>query len=221
MNESPKTRHGSRNAAIILAALLAMIAGIVISLQWMRAPDGAPPNMSAMRSATVLPQFRELPSFSLKDQHGRPFDNRELVGRWTFMNFGYTHCPDICPTTLAILGSMEEQLKSSGVSAPHRVVFVSIDPERDTQQRLAEYIGYFDPGFLAATGSDAELQVLTRPLGILYAKVLTENSAMGYVMDHSASIILVDPEGRYHALFSPPHDPLTMAADFNTIVSNY
>jgi protein SCO1/2 len=86
---------------------------------------------------------------------------------------------------------------------------------------LAEYINYFDPSFLAATGSDDELKGLTQPLGIMYAKVTTEKSAMGYVMDHSASIILVDPEGRYHALFSPPHDARIMADDFIKISENY
>jgi protein SCO1/2 len=221
MSDSPTTRSGGKKAAFVLAALLAMAAGIVISLQWPRAPGVASPKASAVRVATVLPQFRELPPFALGDHLGGPFSNQELMGKWTFLSFGYTHCPDICPTTLAILGSMDEEIAASGPSAPRRVVFVSIDPERDSQQRLAEYIGYFDPQFVAATGSDAELQGLTRPLGILYAKVPTENSAMGYVMDHSASVILVDPKGRYHALFSPPHDPLAMAADFNAIVSNY
>ncbi|MEN8213404.1 MAG: SCO family protein [Pseudomonadota bacterium] len=206
--------------AFLLTGALALAAGAVLWLQ-LSGPAAPPPVDSGMktRSATVLPQLKTLPHFSLTDQHGRPFTNENLQGRWTFLSFGYTHCPDICPTTLAMLTAMEKQLQASAGSIPYQIVFVSIDPERDTQQRLAEYIAYFNPEFLGVTGDDSALQRLTQPLGILYAKVTTEKSAMEYVMDHSASIILVDPQGRYHALFSPPHEAVSMAQDFITITT--
>ncbi len=204
----------------ILTGLLALAAGVVIWSQLQQ--PAATPAVSHIetRSATLLPQLRSLQPFSLSDQHGRPFTNQTLQGRWTFLSFGYTHCPDICPTTLAMLTSMEKQLQASDNAAEYQIAFVSVDPERDTQQRLAEYIDFFNPAFLGVSGDDSELQRLTRPLGILYVKVTTENSAMGYVMDHSASIVLVDPQGRYYALFSSPHDPDDMAQDFMTITKN-
>lgn len=223
MNEQATTQKNSsmKNLAILVSGILALIAGMVVWQQLAAPPSSQPSGVVETRSATLLPQLRALQPFSLKDQHGRSFANKELLGQWTFLNFGYTHCPDICPTTLAMLKNMGERLQSSKASAAHQVAFVSVDPERDSQQRLAEYLKYFDPSFLGVTGSDDELQRLTKPLGILYAKVTTEKSAMGYVMDHSASIILVDPKGRYYALFSQPHDPGIMAQDFISITENY
>jgi protein SCO1/2 len=171
-----------KSAALVLTGLLALAAGVVVWLQLQQ--PAATPTVSHIetRSATLLPQLRSLQPFSLVDQHGRPFTNQTLQGRWTFISFGYTHCPDICPTTLAMLTSMEKQLQASGNSAEYQIAFVSVDPERDTQQRLAEYIDFFNPAFLGVTGDESELQRLTRPLGILYAKVTTEKSAMGYVL---------------------------------------
>lgn len=223
MNEDAMTKQPSsvKLAALVLTGLLALVAGFVAWLQLQQ--PAATPTVSHIetRSATLLPQLRSLQPFSLSDQHGRPFTNQTLQGRWTFLSFGYTNCPDICPTTLAMLTSMGRQIDASGNSTDYQIAFVSVDPERDTQQRLEEYIDFFNPAFLGVTGDDSELQRLTRPLGILYAKVTTEKSAMGYVMDHSASIVLVDPQGRYHALFSSPHDPDDMAQDFITITKNY
>jgi protein SCO1/2 len=216
-----KQYRSVKTTAFILTGLLALAVGVAAWLQ-LREPAATPAvSHIETRSATLLPQLRSLQPFSLRDQHGRPFTNQTLQGRWTFLSFGYTNCPDICPTTLAMLTSMGRQIDASGNSAEYQIAFVSVDPERDTQQRLAEYIDFFNPEFLGVRGDDSELQRLTRPLGILYVKVTTENSAMGYVMDHSASIILVDPQGRYHALFSSPHDPDDMAQDFMTITKNY
>lgn len=217
---TPKNSSG-KYLAVILSGILALAAGVVVWLQLSAPPALNPAGAIETRSATLLPQLKGLQPFSLKDQHGRPFTNQSLLGQWTFLSFGYTHCPDICPTTLAMLTAMDEQLLPSKGSTPYQIAFVSIDPERDTPQRLAEYIDYFNPSFFGVTGTDYELKRLTQPLGILYAKVTTEKSAMGYVMDHSASIILVDPLGRYHALFSQPHDPGFMAEDFVTISKNY
>lgn len=224
MNEQLiSSKHsGARKLAIIFACLLAFIAGILLWRQFPAAVEAPrPQSVIQTQSATLLPQLKTLPPFSLTDQHGRPFTNETLQGHWTFLNFGYTHCPDICPTTLAMLGAMDKQLLPARESTRYQVAFISIDPERDSRQRLAEYIDYFEPSFLGVTGDDSELKRLTQPLGILYAKVMTENSAMGYVMDHSASIILIDPQGQYHALFSPPHDPGVMADDFLAIAKNF
>ena len=210
-----------RNLAFLVLGVLALIAGVAAWLQLAAPGSSQPGGVVETRSATLLPQLRILQPFSLMDQHGHPFNNQTLEGQWTILNFGYTHCPDICPTTLAMLKNMSDRLTSAKASAVPQIAFVSVDPERDTRQRLAQYMEYFDPSFLGVRGNDDELKRLAQPLGILYAKVTTEKSAMGYVMDHSASIILVDPQGRYHALFSPPHDPGIMAQDFINITENY
>ncbi len=210
-----------KNLTFMIAGIIALILGLFVWLNYSPSPTVSQAPPIATKTATLLPQLKQLKPFSLKDQTGSVFDNQRLSGQWTFISFGYTHCPDICPTTMAMLTNMDQQLDLLKAASPYQVAFVSIDPERDTRQRLAEYLNYFDPSYIGITGSDEELQRLTQPLGILYAKVATEKSALGYVMDHSASIILVDPQGRYHALFSPPHDAREMADDFITITEAY
>jgi protein SCO1/2 len=202
----------------LIVGLLLLLAGgalyAVIALQ-SKPVTQAPANL---HSATLLPELRPLPPFSLVDQQGRVYDNRRLQDHWTLLSFGYTHCPDICPTHLAILAQMNQQLAQNGMQAPYEIAFVSVDPERDTPQRLGEYVAYFDPDFLGLSGTPAAIETLARPLGILYRKITTEASAMDYVVDHSANMILLDPQGRYYALFSPPFDAAMMAQDMLTII---
>ncbi len=212
-----------RNFGIVMAGLIA-VSALVLGIYASIFHFGGGPQQGgwgAMVSATVLPGPKSLVPFRLTDQNGEAFSERSLEGRWSFLFFGYTYCPDICPTTLATLSLMEKKLQSSGVAAPHQVVFVSIDPDRDTPARLAEYVPYFNPSFVGVTGPEEELAGLTRQLGILYARAESQDiSTDNYLMDHSAAILLIDPEGRFHAVFSAPHDPLKMAEDFARISSS-
>lgn len=209
-------RHAAGKGALFFIIVVAALAGGALS--WFLFNPGHSPAMDvATKQATLLPELRALPPFVLTDQQGERFDNQRLQGKWTLLSFGYTHCPDVCPTTLAILAQVDQRLNQAAATLPHQIGFVSVDPARDTPERLAEYVAYFDPGFLGVTGSDAALRSFTRPLGILYEKVETKESAMDYVMDHSASVVLLDPQGRYRALFSPPHDAEIMAQDILAI----
>ena len=222
MNEATANNTGLKRTIVpILLALLALMAGVLSWTRFSSPPAPSSATQTRLKQATLLPQLRQLPAFSLSDHQGRPFDNQSLSGQWTLLSFGYTHCPDICPTTLAMFTQLHAYLQERQVSLPYRIGFVSVDPERDSLERLAEYVAYFDPTFLGITGDAQALEKLTKPLGILYRKVETPDSAMGYVMDHSASIVLIDPDGRYHAIFSPPHDALAMAQDIITISNTY
>jgi protein SCO1/2 len=114
-----------------------------------------------------------------------------------------------------------EGASARGVAARPRFLFVSVDPGRDTPERLAQYVRYFNPAFLGATGEDVQLRALAAQLGLLYARVEGQDTAMGYLMDHSATIVLVDPEGRLSAIFSAPQDATRVASDFMTIATNH
>ena len=209
----PSTRRLS------LIALLAVFVGMAL-LVWLPGREAATPRPlqpPRLQTATQLPELRPLAPFSLTDQQGQTYDNSRLQGHWTLLSFGYTYCPDICPTALAMLAQMQQALGEAGMSAPLEIVFVSVDPQRDTPQRLAEYLAYFDRDFVGLSGSAAAIEALTRPLGILYRKVETRDSALDYVVDHSASMMLIDPQGRYQALFSPPQDAAMMAHDILAI----
>ena len=201
-------------AAIV--AVLATAAGIWFGVGSVE-HSTSPTRPVTLKAGTFLPQPRVLEPFELVDQDSNPLTSDTLKGRWTFIAIGYTHCPDVCPTTLTTFDAIDGALKE-GDQHPADFLFISIDPERDPPERLAQYVRYFNPRFLGATGSDEALKSLTKQLGILYARVDDQGSAMGYLMDHSASILLLDPQVRLAALFSPPHDPANMAEDFKTIL---
>ncbi len=217
MKNNDRSRKNKTPLVIALAVAAGLGAWFLYSSRTSSPPvAGEPPET---QQALVMPEFRALKPFSLSNHKGETFDNKSLLGHWTFMSFGYTYCPDICPTTMSTFAQMHSLIQSKKSDQPYQVVFVSIDPERDTLERLGEYVTYFNPAFIGATGTQEALQEITRPLGILYKRVETEDSAMGYVMDHSASIILVDPQGRFHAYFSPPHEAEMMASDFISITT--
>ena len=214
-NQGGRINRGWLIPLALLVLLLGVAANLLLSGNNM--PSGNRPPVS-LKSGTLIPQTRPMAPFSLADHQGKPFDQESIKGRWHLLSFGYTHCPDICPTTLALLARLDDQLQQQSPGIDIQTAFVSIDPERDSAQVLADYVPYFNPDFIGVTGSPQELQKLTGQLGILYERVESENSEMGYLMDHSASIILLNPEGRFQALFSTPHNVEAMAQDLIDLV---
>jgi protein SCO1 len=230
--ETTATPGGGRGQPA-LTFLFVLIAGLAVAAGlWFGASTFrglSKPLPLSLERGTLLTQPRPLADFALIDQDGRPFTLANLRGAWTFLSLGYTHCPDVCPMTLATFDAVERRIAESGaksaggrqVVARPRFLFVSVDPERDTPERLAQYVRYFNPGFLGATGEEPQLRALAAQLGLLYARVEGQDTAMGYLMDHSASILLVDPQGRLTAIFSMPHEAALMASDFLTIAANH
>ncbi|HEX9707384.1 MAG TPA: SCO family protein [Steroidobacteraceae bacterium] len=161
----------------------------------------------SLRSGTALPDPRPIGEFSLVDQDGRPFGRAALENRWSLVFTGFTNCPDLCPTTLALLASLRSRLPGNGL----QVVFVSVDPERDTPERIAAYLAHFDPGLIGATGTRAEIERFTNTLGL--AQVRNPGIGGEYTVDHSAALVLIDPKARVAGYFRPPHDERALAAD--------
>ena len=159
-------------------------------------------------TAMILPDPDPVPAFELVDQRGTPIDESVFRGQWDLVFFGFTHCPDVCPTTLQVLAAAITTLDERGVSPLPRIVLVSVDPERDTPEILGRYVDYFGKGNLGISGSLDGIRALTSGLGIYFQKQETDDD--NYVVDHSAAVLLVDPEGRFSALFSGPH----VAADY-------
>lgn len=199
-----------------LAGLLAAGAGVWAAVSWL--PPAAP--AVETRVATVLPGGRDIAAFELRDHTGAVFASERLRERWSLLFFGFTHCPDVCPQTLLTLADAVARIEAAGVAAP-QVVFVSVDPERDTPARLAEYANYFNPEFVGITGEHAELQKLTRDLGLLYVSQRQGEDDQDYQVDHSAALVLVNPAGRMQALFQAPHRPDAIADDYLNIHRRY
>lgn len=204
---------------LVPVALFMVVLGVTASLVLRQADQATAQQESVpLVSATLISEPRPLAPFNLTDHTGSQFSQESIKGSWHLLSFGYTHCPDICPTTLALLAQLNDRLRQEALPADIQTDFVTIDPERDTQAVLARYVPYFDSTFLGVTGDRQALDQLTGQLGVLYARVDTENSSMGYLMDHSTTIILTNPAGEFQALFSAPHDVEAMAQDLITLV---
>lgn len=161
----------------------------------------------ALTSGTWLPQPRDLGEFSLVDQNNAPFTATRLKGAPTLVYFGYTHCPDVCPVTLLQLA----QVVKTGVVPGLRVVFISVDPARDTPTQLAQYVHAFDSDFIGVTGTPAVLQSVAQRFGVAFLRV--DLPGGDYSMDHSSTIFLMDARGHNVAVFNAPYDVKSLTQD--------
>ncbi|MCJ7814420.1 MAG: SCO family protein [Xanthomonadales bacterium] len=206
--------NGKRsNFRLIALAIFVGVLSAVGGISFWNVMQG--PQQPSTATLMVLPEPRVIADFDLVDSEGQPFSLQNLRGRWTLMFFGFTNCPDVCPSALYDLNLVTEQLEElSGEESPAtQVVFVSVDPERDTLEKLSEYLGYFNPEFIGVTGSQAQLAPLTMQLGIAYEIEEHEPGAEKYIVYHSVSFLLTDPEGRLYGVFPAPHDAEKMTSD--------
>lgn len=166
-----------------------------------------------------LPQPRAIGDFVLQDQAGRPFTLEDFRGRWSVLFFGFTSCPDVCPTSLYQLHQVRTALADR--FTPDRlpaIYFISVDPERDTPGKLAAYLAHFDPSFIGLTGDDEQLRALTMQLGIMYHIEPHSAGDADYAVDHSASLLVLDPLGRLHGVLPAPHEAEPLAAAFEALL---
>jgi protein SCO1/2 len=208
---------GPRNLFVAIVLAIALSAGIFVALRT-QAPSKTGPLPAAESSAFVLPAPMPLPEFSLVDQRGESVDETVFEGQWDLVFFGFTHCPDICPATLQILSTAKDQLAAAGQAPLPRIVLVSVDPERDTPELLAEYLAYFGDDNLGITGSLEEIRKLTSALGIYFDKRPTDDD--NYSVDHSAAVLIIDPDGNFYGLVSGPHQVASYVNDLPPILGS-
>ena len=185
---------------LLAAALCAGLTGFWFARQLDR---GGP----QLASGTWLPQSKAVIDFELTDTSGRAFTRRDLLGAPTLVFFGFTHCPDVCPTTLVTLARVRQRAALAGL----RVLFVSVDPQRDTPPLLGLYVHAFDPQFQGLTGDPQTIRRLAANFGVAVNRV--ELPGGDYTMDHTAAVFLLDREARIRAIFTPPFDVPTLVAD--------
>jgi len=200
----------------ILILLLSFCAGIALYL--FNSQSAYKTGVEELQGV-LRPEARELLDFSLTDQNGQPFNLNRFSDGWSFVFFGYTYCPDICPTTLTTLVSVYKQLEQQGESIENlNTFFISVDPQRDTPELLRGYMSYFNEAFVGVTGEKELLDAFARQFGAGYV-VEPEQAPGVYLVSHTSSIFLVDPQKRLRAHFSPPHDATTIAEQFRKIKS--
>jgi protein SCO1/2 len=191
----------ARTARLLLigATFLASLAGMLAILLIVFGPPGTA--AVATNSAIGGP-------FRLTDHNGAPITDQDLKGRPTLIFFGFTHCPDVCPTTLF---EVSEVLRALGSDAKQtRALFVTVDPERDTPATMKDYLSSFDPGLVGVTGDPSAIAQMLKAYRVYSKKVPTEG---GYTMDHTALVYLMDKQGRFVAPFNMKRKPQELAAD--------
>jgi protein SCO1 len=197
----------------IVVAIVAIAAGMLLSRAMLQSTRS---DRVALATGTVLEPPRPLPVMAFVDQDNRPFDQSRLSGRWSLLFFGFTSCPDICPTTLALLAQVEKAV--ADLPAPQRpqVILVSVDSRRDTPEKLAAYVKHFSPSFVGIRAEQADVDEFARRMGIPVA--ITQTDANTYTVDHSGAVFAVDPSASMRALFSSPQSATALADDYRRLV---
>lgn len=211
-----KPRPAWQNLMIAIAAMLALVAGYYLG----NLASGKKPQQQ-YKSATVLPDAKPLTDFSLTDKNGAPLTLDSLKNRWTLVFFGYTHCPDICPTALTSMAEVNKLLPED-IRSKVQTLFVSVDPKRDTPEHLKKYVEFFNPQFMAATGEPEQIMALAKQVGIQY-KLHEADKSGNYLVDHSSWLIIINPQAQFQAVVSGSHypNPKAIASDVGLIVNSH
>jgi protein SCO1/2 len=165
------------------------------------------PGPAALQGGTLFPERRPIAAFQLTDHEGQPFGNARLKGQPSLLFFGFTNCPDVCPTTLALLAALEKRAPVPGL----RTLFVTVDPDRDDPLTLKRYVNAFSPGLIGLRGDDAQLDGLMKSLSAVRFVQKTPDGA--YSVDHSSTLYLIDGNGRLAAVFTPPFSVPALESD--------
>jgi protein SCO1/2 len=170
----------------------------------------------------ILPRPREITPFTLETHNGEPFTLADLEGKWTFAFFGFTNCPDICPTTMAVMGQARRALGDDAFQG----LLVSVDPERDTAEVLGDYATAFAPDFIGVRGDHDEVAAFAEQVNVAFAKVplLRDDGSPdpdSYLVDHSANIVIINPRGHYHGFIKYPQQADTITAAYQSLAANF
>ncbi len=215
-NVSMRRRQAIGVLVLLLASILSAVWVINVFLDANKKTDIPLPLLSTLR-----PEAKPLSEFSLTDQHGKEFTLDRLRGKWTFIFFGYTACPDICPTTLMEMTKVANTLAAEKLQKNDiHFIFVSVDPNRDDVEGMKKYITYFNSDFIGLTGGQPQLDNLMQQLNILAVREKS-TTPDNYTMGHSSSIKLIDPQAEWLASFSPPHDGNEIAEKFILVQDYY
>ncbi|MDJ0776798.1 MAG: SCO family protein [Gammaproteobacteria bacterium] len=211
MNHQDHERHAFPIGSIVLAL---GFAGVML-LTWLLVKPTPPPDEL---KAVLRPEFRPIAPFVLSSGGYGPITEKNLRDRWTFVFFGYLSCPDVCPNTLHELNTLWNRLRDETSTEPEQVqvLFVSVDPDRDSTDRLASYVAHFNRRFIGATAGKGQIDRFARQFGAGY-EFETELAPGQYLVAHTSAIFLVDPHARAVATFSQPHYASTIHRQFRQI----
>lgn len=220
-NAHPNEKNPEQQRGILITVtvlVLFMFAVLAGFLHKLSQPRVITDSELRINGAVKLERPRILDDFELLADSGEAFRTGDLGGRWTLVFFGFTHCPDICPTTLSTLNSFYQTLDED-TRTDTDVLLVSVDPKRDKPQLLREYVDYFNPEFRGVTGEFLNLKRFANQLNVPFNKVPLENGA--YTVDHGSQVVLINPRGDYHAFFKAPLDPAKMKLTYRSMRATF
>ena len=202
----------------IAIAIIAITIGMYVRTQQHQEPTNL-----ALKKIILLPQTKDIGEINFIDHNGTAFTKQRLLGKWSIVFFGFTNCPDICPTTLQTLSKVKNSLESIAINSstawsPYQVIMVSVDPERDNVDKLKSYVPWFDKEFIGLTGDLEYTKQFAKNLGILFYKSKQQSETV-YEVDHGASLILINPNGEYAGAITAPHLIDEISADL-LVMSN-
>lgn len=218
MTQSTATAEQKKNiikTAVILIIIMATF--LALLLNKMLSPRVLSEQQLIANGAVEFSKPRIIPPFELTDANGEPFTLEQLKGQWTVIFFGFTSCPDICPTTLATLSKWHNAL-SSDIQAQAQVVMISVDPARDTPEQLREYLAHFNSDFVGVTGELRDIRILADQLNVAFNRTSADED---YSVDHSGHLVLVNPYGHYHGIFKPPFELSRLKLTFQSMVTAF
>jgi len=196
-----------RGIWITVAALVVVISVIVGGfVRQFIGPQPIDPKWLEAHSTYLFDKPRVFDPVSLINKDGDTYTGADFEGAWNFVFFGFTYCPDICPTTMAQLGSVYKQLSDSAAALPVRVHLVTVDPARDTPQLLKGYVEHFNADFNALTGDFLDIHRFATQLNTPFRKVIDQNDPDTYTVDHSGNIVIINPKGHYAGFIRAPFD---------------
>ncbi len=201
---------------LLIVAIVALSCGFIVA--W-AIYDSKPIKLEA--GVWFGEQTKALPEFSLYDHNNNELGKPQLAGKWNLMFFGFTHCPDICPTSLQTLSEILKAIDDADVRGAIQVIFVSVDPDRDSPALLKSYVQYFHPDFIGASAQISDLVQLTSAIGISHRVDKAFDNQQNYSVAHSAAIVLLNPAVEFAGLFSAPHNSLAIARDLTKIIEHF
>ncbi len=213
-----KHQRGIYSKSILYIILAAFAAGFGLwaAQNWFDKPQA--PSTKLMQTVRLFPEVRELPDFALQSADAKIITKAAINKHWTLVFLGFTHCPDVCPTTLGDLSKAQKLWETLPAETRPRVLFVSIDPERDTPRIIADYAAFFHKDTLTATLQEPALTNLVQSLALVYTKIPLKNG--DYTMDHSATIVVLNPQGNEVGIIRAPFMPKKIAADLIALSNN-
>jgi protein SCO1/2 len=207
----------SRTVSLCVVFIVAVLSMLVYTT--LQTPQLSEEELRA-KGVFLLPRPRDITPFELADHNGAVFDNAALKERWTFIFFGFTHCPDVCPTTMSEMGQADAVLRRDGgtLADQFQGVLVTVDPERDTAEILGQYATAFSPRFRGVLGDRESVAQFAQQVNAAFAKVPQDGG--GYTMDHTGNIIIINPHGHYHGFIKLPHQAETIRLAYQSLAAS-